>query len=106
MDAVATTARPKDLMFQENVQEASFTESSTNKPNYQNAQLELIISPVPSELSTSSVNERQRKLSETVFDWVFDESDSFKMSDLSEGTSSTVDDGDNLVDILVSVILD
>ena len=32
-------------------------------------------SPALSDLSTSSVNIRQRKLSETVVDWVFDNSD-------------------------------
>ena len=50
-------------------------------------------SPALSDLSTSSVNIRQRKLSETVIDWVFDESDTgfstnTSMSDISEGTSS------------------
>ena len=32
-------------------------------------------SPALSDLSSSSVNIRQRKLSETVIDWVFDDSD-------------------------------
>ena len=46
-------------------------------------------SPVPSDLSTSSVNIRQRKLSETVVDWVFDDSDcvtsmNSSMNDISD----------------------
>ena len=51
------------------------------------------LSPVTSDISTSSVNERQRKLSETIVDWVFDETDSCPMSEVSEGASSAINDG-------------
>jgi hypothetical protein len=51
------------------------------------------LSPVTSDISTSSVNERQRKLSETIVDWIFDESDSGPMSEVSEGASSVINDG-------------
>ena len=52
------------------------------------------LSPGLSDVSTSSVNERQRKLSETVLDWVFDESDSCPVSEISESSSSTAEDGE------------
>ena len=51
------------------------------------------LSPAQSDLSSSSVNVRQRKLSETVIDWVFDDSDSVtsmnsSINDISEGHCS------------------
>ena len=51
------------------------------------------LSPAQSGLSSSSVNVRQRKLSETVIDWVFDDSDSVtsmnsSINDISEGHCS------------------
>ena len=52
-------------------------------------------SPALSDLSTSSVNIRQRKLSETVIDWVFDDSDcvnsiSSSNNDISEDHCSKI----------------
>ena len=93
------TDRPKDLRFRKSslkkYKEALCEEQGPNN-SHDSSQVELIISPILSvQSSTSSVNERQRKLSETVFDWVFDESDSYKTSDVSEGTPSTIDDGEN-----------
>ena len=48
-----------------------------------------------SDGSTSSVNVRQRKLSDCIVDWVFDDSDSCMMSDISEAPPPLlIDDGE------------
>ena len=59
----------------------------------QSAKATAIVSPVVSEASVSSVNERQRKLSGSIVDWVFDDLDSYKCSEFSDDTSSTIGDG-------------
>ena len=53
-----------------------------------------LFSPALSDLSISSVNVRQRKLSETVFHWVFDEpsavsSQSSSLNNMSQDNSSS-----------------
>lgn len=90
------TNRPSDLILRSNAEEHSCATEmyDTHCCHYvEIPNTKAALSPVVSDLSTSSVNERQRKLSETVVDWVFDESDSCQMSDISEGASSTNDDG-------------
>ena len=90
--------RPKDLAF--NTCKAPVTipyrsdESPWNVQDIiQSAKATTIVSPVVSEASVSSVNERQRKLSDCIVDWLFDDSDSYKYSGFSDETSSTIGDG-------------
>ena len=92
-------ARPKDLVFNTCTAPVIVPYRSDDSPwdvqdIIDSARATTILSPVVSEVSTSSVNERQRKLSETIVDWVFDDSET-KCSDFSGDTSSTIDDGNN-----------
>ena len=69
---IETTNHPTDLIYHENDKESSFLGNREDTGSERGA-----LSPdIFSDGSTSSVNVRQRKLSDCIVDWVFDDSDS------------------------------
>ena len=89
--AIEITNRPSDLIYHENEEESFFLGNREGIGSERGA-----LSPgICSDGSTSSVNVRQRKLSDCIVDWVFDDSDSCMMSDISEGPPPLlIDDGE------------
>ena len=89
--AIEITNRLSDLIYHENEEESFFLGNREGIGCERGA-----LSPVIcSDGSTSSVNVRQRKLSDCIVDWVFDDSDSCMMSDISEGPPPLlIDDGE------------
>ena len=88
---IEITNRPSDLIHHENDKESCFLGNRDGIGSERGA-----LSPgICSDGSTSSVNIRQRKLSDCIVDWVFDDSDSCMMSDISEGPPPLlIDDGE------------
>ena len=88
---IEITNRPADLNYHENDKETSFLGDRKDIGSERGA-----LSPgICSDGSTSSVNIRQRKLSDCIVDWVFDDSDSCMMSDISEAPPPLlIDDGE------------
>ena len=88
---IEITNGPSDLIYHENEEESFFLGNREGIGSERGT-----LSPgICSDGSTSSVNVRQRKLSDCIVDWVFDDSDSCLMSDISEAPPPLlIDDGE------------
>ena len=86
--------RPKTLSFTNHKNEDEDESNDMNDEIHKDHQSNGSFSPALSDLSISSVNVRQRKLSETVVHWVFDEtsvvsSQSSSSNNMSQDHSSS-----------------
>ena len=82
--------RPKTLSFTSDKNEYEDESNDMNGEIHKDHQSNGLFSPALSDLSISSVNVRQRKLSETVVHWVFDET-SVVSSQSSSSTNMSQD---------------